>query len=766
MAEVGSAQVAIVPTFTGFRRAVNSEVAASTADAGKTATDGFSKAGQSSGTGFAAGLGKAAGKVGDYFKQAGSDAIQVMKTTGVVAAGVVSATLVSGFARLTAIDTAKAKLLGLGNSASQVTEIMNNALSAVQGTAYSLSDAATIAASAVAAGIPPGKELTKYLGQTADAAAIAGTSLADMGDIYNKVTSQGRVYTRDLQQLAERGIPIYEWLGQSLGVSRDQLQSMVTSGQVSAEQFRTAIADNIGGAAQNMGNSVAGALANMRTGFARLGATILGGGFAILPQVFMTITNGLDALGATIGPVFNALGSGLAASLGPILDKVNAFFTGITAAASGAGSGINLSGLLGPLTAFAPVIGQLVGSIGPLLKQIPFIGQAFSGITGPLGGVIGIFVSLMANSSALRSTLMEVFTTVGSAIMSILKALGPSLQAFSAVINDVFGQVGDIIASVLQELMPLIPVVVSLFAALAPIFPPIIAIVGQLASALIGVLGSALTSLLTVLVPVISQLAPIFSQLVAAVMPLLSALMPLISAILPPLVQLFMAVLGPVLQLAGVILGALMPVISALVQILAGLINFVVGVFTGNWSQAFAGIGQVAMGLVNVVKAAISGVISILSGLLGSVGGIFSGVGNFLVSAGKSLIQGFINGIKSMIGAVGDAIGGVLNWAKSFFPHSPAARGPFSGSGWRQLSEGGSSVIDEFTGGMVDAASGFALPGIAIGGSGSGTGSGTGAGLGGGTTEVTQNIYEAKEDPRVTARAWSRELVQQLAGSN
>lgn len=51
--------------------------------------------------------------------------------------------------------------------------------------------AATTAASAVAAGIQPGKELTRYLSLTADAAAIAGASMADMGSNINKVqTSQ------------------------------------------------------------------------------------------------------------------------------------------------------------------------------------------------------------------------------------------------------------------------------------------------------------------------------------------------------------------------------------------------------------------------------------------------------------------------------------------------------------------------------------------------------------------------------------------------
>ncbi|MDP1097765.1 hypothetical protein Q6288_27150, partial [Klebsiella quasipneumoniae] len=90
-----------------------------------------------------------------------------------------------GMARVVAIDDAKGKLAGLGHTAEGVTTIMDSALASVKGTAFGLGDAAGIAASAVAAGIKPGEELTKYLTLTGDAATIAGSSLEEMGSIFN-----------------------------------------------------------------------------------------------------------------------------------------------------------------------------------------------------------------------------------------------------------------------------------------------------------------------------------------------------------------------------------------------------------------------------------------------------------------------------------------------------------------------------------------------------------------------------------------------------
>src|SRR5690554_5327994 len=74
-----------------------------------------------------------------------------------------------GLDRLLNIEDAQAKLRGLGHDADAVSRIMTDALAAVKGTAYGLDTAATVAATAVAAGVKPGMELEKYLRLTADA---------------------------------------------------------------------------------------------------------------------------------------------------------------------------------------------------------------------------------------------------------------------------------------------------------------------------------------------------------------------------------------------------------------------------------------------------------------------------------------------------------------------------------------------------------------------------------------------------------------------
>src|SRR5674476_8622 len=127
---------------------------------------------------------------------------------GAAVAGLVGTTLVKGFQRLSSIENATAKLEGLGHSAAEVQLIMDNALASVKGTAFGLDEAATIAATTVAAGIKPGQDLEKTLRLVADAATISGGSLAEMGAIFNKVAASNKIQGDVIAQLNDAGIPI------------------------------------------------------------------------------------------------------------------------------------------------------------------------------------------------------------------------------------------------------------------------------------------------------------------------------------------------------------------------------------------------------------------------------------------------------------------------------------------------------------------------------------------------------------------------------
>ena len=135
-----------------------------------------------------------------------------------------------GWARLTSIDEAQAKLGALGNSAEDIEVIMDNAMESVKGTSFGFGDAAGQAATLVAAGIEPGEELGRVLGLVSDSAAVAGVDLNEMGSIFGKVAAGGKLQGEELAQLLDRQIGLLPVLADQYGVTTDEMKKMVSAG--------------------------------------------------------------------------------------------------------------------------------------------------------------------------------------------------------------------------------------------------------------------------------------------------------------------------------------------------------------------------------------------------------------------------------------------------------------------------------------------------------------------------------------------------------
>lgn len=251
----------------------------------------------------------------------------VLKKAFVTSAAAVGATivagigtaLVKGFQRLDALDTASAKLRGLGHDAATVDTIMANALASVKGTAFGLGDAATVAAQAVAAGIKPGKDLEKVLGTVANTAAAAGTDLGTMGSIFSKAMTQANGVQNDvISQLADRGIPIYQELGKQLGVTAGEVFKLASDGKINFETFAAAATAASGTVASEMGGTWGGMWDNALAAAGRFGEKLLGG---IFPQLKGGL-GGLTAWIDSVGPAAEEMGAKVGAFISDVVPKL------------------------------------------------------------------------------------------------------------------------------------------------------------------------------------------------------------------------------------------------------------------------------------------------------------------------------------------------------------------------------------------------------------------------------------------------------------
>lgn len=408
--EVGAAYVTLLPSGKGFGKAVEGEMQGAYASAEKQGRSFFSRLG---------GIAKAAGALG---------ATAIATIAGIALKG--------GISRALNIEDAQAKLKGLGNDTKTVSKIMENALAAVKGTAFGLDSAATIAASAVAAGIKPGKELEKYLRLTADAATIAGVSLDEMGAILNKTTATGKVYTDNLNQLADRGIPIFQWLAEEYGVTQEALAEMVAKGEVDAKTFRKVIEENIGGAALASGDTTRGAFANMGAALSRLGVAMLG-------------DEGLGAAKTFFNEMI-VIFDGLAERIGPGVQKVQEKLGGIFQI-EGMGEGFlgfidNLGTTLGPLVTELAKLSPL----GILVRDVlvPSLGDLATTVGPALAGVLERVVPKILE---LVPPLAEFATKVLPPLIEQLGLLAEdTLPALEAVIGAILGRLKNVTLPILN----------------------------------------------------------------------------------------------------------------------------------------------------------------------------------------------------------------------------------------------------------------------------------------------------------------------------
>lgn len=94
----------------------------------------------------------------------------------------------------------------------------------------------------------PTSELTERLRMLGDIAAGTGKPINDFVRIFAKVKSTGKVSLETLNQLAERGVPIYSALAQTLGVSREEMLDMISKGKVGFNDLDAALKSTATGA--------------------------------------------------------------------------------------------------------------------------------------------------------------------------------------------------------------------------------------------------------------------------------------------------------------------------------------------------------------------------------------------------------------------------------------------------------------------------------------------------------------------------------------
>ena len=395
---------------------------------------------------------------------------RITKPALTAASAVAGIALKKGWDRMIATDTARGKLLALGNTSKEVSAIMDNALASVQGTSYSLDEAATTAASATAAGIKSGKDLESYLSSVADTAAIAGVGMSEMGSIFNKVATADKAQMDVLNQLSDKGVPVIQWLAEETGKSAAEVQKMASAGQIDLATFRKAVENNVGGAAKAMGSTtIQASLQNIGAAFGRIGANFLGGSddkstFAgqLLEQL-----HSLEAFMTKMEPKAKQWGQKFGEMFTVVIDKVKAIY-GWFSKLSPTAKKLLVGFVLGAGPAIT-IIGKITTGVGSAIRTFRKMKQAVQTLKtfftvfsfGPaawiavaIGAIVTVSILLYRNwdkvkakAQALKNkiiTLWENFKNGHPAIQGICNAINMFRNAIQTAKDKVTGLITKI----------------------------------------------------------------------------------------------------------------------------------------------------------------------------------------------------------------------------------------------------------------------------------------------------------------------------------
>lgn len=164
-----------------------------------------------------------------------------------------------------------------------------------------------------------GKKVIPVMKDIGNAAAAAGASSAELDSItlaFSQIIAKGKLSAEEVNQLAERGIPVWRMLSEEMGKSKGEIIKLAEQGKISSEVFLDAFRKfsqaNFGDAMQRQSKTFAGAMSTIKD------ATLETATVAFKPiyeEVSKFAVNVADSLGRQQAQVNNA-GLGFGQSLG------------------------------------------------------------------------------------------------------------------------------------------------------------------------------------------------------------------------------------------------------------------------------------------------------------------------------------------------------------------------------------------------------------------------------------------------------------------
>lgn len=397
------------------------------------------------------------------------------------------------------------------------------------------------------------------------------------------------------------------------------------------------------------------------------------------------------SFGSNLNPLL-AFGQAVRGIFDSIIFVAKTLWAGFTMPAEvAAGFGANLN----PLLAFGVAVRGVVDSIVQTAKTIWAGFQMPASVAASFGANLNPFLALGQALRGILPQVVEVWTAF-SPLQIVFAAVQPLLPQLVSMFGLLASTIGGALATVLTTIVPMF---VQLSGVISQALGTVLAAVLPAAVQMIMILGATFSQLMPVLLPIIATIIGLATTLISQLMPIITEL---VSSILPPVVSIFGNILGAILPLVATIAGLLIPVISALLpvvvtvfnvvadviksamQIIQGVIEVVTGIISGNWAQVWSGILNIVGGVFSLITNLVSGAIQlVLSVIINGLNAVvafwssaWSGIVTYLGTSIRSILdgaEGMLDDLLGFFGGIGDNVLGALGNVGTILLDSGAA---------------------------------------------------------------------------------------------
>lgn len=773
---VGSAYVSLMPSMDGFASKIGKEFGSQGNAAGKAFGDSMT-------VGIDGGAKKSSG---------------ILTGLGTVAKGVATAAL-AGFTALTGAVTAIGgaalsayadyeQLVGgvdtLFGSASQT--LQGYAAEAYKTCGMSANQYMTQATSFAASLV------SSCSGDVAKAADYANMAMGDMSDNVNKMGSDMTDVQNAYQGFAKQNYTMLDNLKLGYGGTQAEMKRLIAdANKLRQEQGKNAdltidsyadVVEAIHTVQENMGitgttakeaaTTISGSIGMAKAAWENF-ITGLGRDDVDFSQLTQQLLESIGAVATNVAPRVAQIGkgiveafpvvlSGLGPVLGPAISEALATAWNIAVGAL-AELGIQLptvdaSQITGAFQAIADAAASVVGTcksaFGKLGEQIPGIWDT---IVSTISGAVTTIISAVSPFvTYFASQMLPAIASFASGAVGAFSAVRPVIEQLVTALANLANAVLPILASGMQ-------IVLSVVQMLIPVIQTVLSVVGSIMSVVITVASQVISvvvnaaSVVASVIGLVGLVMSVVSGLVTAVTTFIGSIVSVVGGGIATVVAAVSGGVSAVVSFIGSMVSSALAFVSGLVSSIAGYFSTMVSTTANAAQQVYAAVTGAFSALVGAVSGHIGSLMNTISSIPGQVMGFFAGAGSWLVDSGRALINGFTRGIQNAIGGALSAVSGAVSQIRSFFPFSPAKRGPFSGHGYttysgKALMEGWAEGIGSGTGAVSSAITSALASASSLIGSGITVAPSVavaGAGAAGTTYNVTVNGESLNADQRI-----------------